>query len=268
MAYCKMSDIAGFTTACDNMVASKYILVDKRLGDVLKSIASTNQVFNLISECMINFNFEKELTTATSKLGQFIVPEEPHKCIAFIFCLLNLLDDKRLNFNQFLNKYFSGDDEGAGPYSVFCQKIVLTFKNVIVSALVGTGEPVKKQETTVAPVEKKQIYHANAEIVDRLEFLLRDFKSFVHGLKVIKKSKCTRSELLEQLSAIIIATTSFQFEYIKALCIGIKCSIGKERELARRLVEIEDIIEKILDKKTTMSEDLNSKQIESGETNQ
>ena len=39
MGYCKLEDIASFTTACDNMIASKYILVDKRLGDVLKYIA-------------------------------------------------------------------------------------------------------------------------------------------------------------------------------------------------------------------------------------
>lgn len=243
MAYCKIGDIAAFAEACDNMVASKYILVDKRLGDVLKSIASTNQVFNLISECMINFNFEKELSAATSKLGQFVIPEEPHRCVAFIFCLLNLLDDKRLNFNQFLNKYFSGDEEGAGPYSVFCKKVVLTFKNVIVSILVGSPEP--NAAVDKAENETKKVLKVGRELVDRLLFLARDFKSFVHGLKTIRKSKCTRSELLEQINAFILAINTNHFEFLEGLFIGVKYSIGRERELSRRLVEIQEIVDKI-----------------------
>ena len=48
MNNCTLTDLEAFTTACDNMAASKYILVDKRLGDVLKSIAQTRQVFNII----------------------------------------------------------------------------------------------------------------------------------------------------------------------------------------------------------------------------
>ena len=49
MQQINLSDIEAFATACDNMINSKYILVDRRLGDVLKSIASTKEVFNLIS---------------------------------------------------------------------------------------------------------------------------------------------------------------------------------------------------------------------------
>lgn len=242
-SYCRLSDIAAFTTACDNMVASKYILVDKRLGDVLKSIASTKPIFNLISECMVNFNFEKELNVATSKLGKFVIPEEPHKCIAFIFCLLNLLDDKKINFNQFLNKYFSNDEEGIGPYATFCNNVILLFKNVIVATLVGFSE------TETNQCNKKQLFDFSPELLDRLLFLVKDFKAFVHGMKVIRKSKCTRSELLEQINSLILAIDERQVQYLRALILGVKYSIGSEKELARRLIEIEDIIEKVLDQK-------------------
>ena len=74
MPNCDINSISEFTTACDSMISSKYILVDKRLGDVLKSIASTREVFNLISECMVNFSFERELEIATSRLGKLTIP--------------------------------------------------------------------------------------------------------------------------------------------------------------------------------------------------
>ena len=242
MQQISLSDIEAFTVACDNMIASKYILVDRRLGDVLKSIASTKEVFNLISECMVNFSFERELENATRKMGKIILPEEPHKTIAFIFCLLNLLDDKKINFNQFLNKYYSDDESGNGPYANFCNRVVLRFKNVIVATLLGEAIPKEpeKEEIKTMPV------NLNAELIERLTFLVKDYRAYAHGVKKIKKSKCTRSELLEQISALNISVTEGCPEYMHALVLGIKYSIGKDKEMARRLVEIEDIVIQLL----------------------
>ena len=240
MDSCKMEDIEAFVAACDNMINSKYILVDKRLGDVLKSIAGTRPVFNLISECMVGFNFEREFNIAISERREFKVPEESHKTIAFVFCLLNLLDDKKLNFNQFLNKYFANDAENLGPYATFCNQVVKVFKNAIVALLLGI-KPEPMQEV------KKPLYDFSPELADRLLFLIKDYRSFIHGLKTIKKSKCTRAELLEQVNTLILAVEERQVVFMHALVIGIKFSIGKEKELVRRLVEIEEIVEKILD---------------------
>ena len=43
-------------------------MIDKRISDVLKSIAKTELVFELVKQSMINFNFDKEWKLATSKL--------------------------------------------------------------------------------------------------------------------------------------------------------------------------------------------------------
>lgn len=240
MESCKMEDIESFLNACDNMVNSKYILVDKRLGDVLKNIAGTRQVFNLISECMVGFNFEREFQQATNKPGQFKVPEEPHKAIAFVFCLLNLLDDKKLNFSQFLTKYFSIEEDGAGPYANFCNQVVKVFKNAIMTALLGiTPEPVEEV--------KKPLYDFSPELSDRLLFLIKDYRSYAHGIKKIKKSNCSRSELLEQINTLILAVEEKQVVFMHALVLGIKSSIGKDKELNRRLIEISEIVDTILD---------------------
>ena len=238
----ELKDINAFVTACDNMINSKYILVDKRLGDVLKAIAGTRAVFNLISECMAGFNFEREFSIATIHPGQFTVPEQTNKTIAFVFCLLNLLDDKKLNFSQFLNKYFAVDEDGVGPYVLFCNKVVKAFKNAVMSELLGV-EPEPVQE------EKKQLYDFSPEIAERLLFVSKDYRSYVHGLKAIKKSKCTRTELLEQINTLILAIEERQVNFMHAIVTGIKFSIGKDKELARRLIEIQDLIDRILDQR-------------------
>ena len=119
---------------------------------------------------------------------------------------------------------------------------------MIVTTLVGEVKPSanEKQEQ-----EKKQLYNFNPELLDRLQFLTKDLKSYVHGLKTIKKSKCTRTELIDQITALSIAIDQKQVVFLKPLLTGIKYSIGKERELARRLIEINDIIDRILDARSS-----------------
>ena len=236
------SDIQAFTSACDNMIASKYILVDRRLGDVLKSIASTREVFNLISECMVNFSFERELETATARIGKIVLPEEPHKTIAFIFCLLNLLDDKKINFNQFLNKYYSSEEGGVGPYANFCNKVVLRFKNVIVATLLGEETQINEEDEQ----SETPALILNNELIERLAFLVKDYRSYVLGVKKIKGSKCTRNELLEEINALNMLISEQRIEFMYGIILGIKYSIGKDKELKRRLIEIEEIVLNLL----------------------
>ena len=82
------ADIQPFIDACNAMIRSKFILVDKRIGDLLKSIATTKPVYNAIAEAMINFNWSAVWKVATNKTGDLVMPEESNKLIAFVFCLL------------------------------------------------------------------------------------------------------------------------------------------------------------------------------------
>ena len=79
-----------------------------------------------------------------------------------------------------------------------------------------------------------------------LTFLVKDYRAYAHGVKKLKGSKCTRSELLEQISALNIAVTEGCPEYMHALVVGIKYSVGKDKELLHRLVDIEDIVLELL----------------------
>ena len=107
-----LKDIKLFIDACDNMLESKFILVDKRIGDVLKSIAKTKQVYNLMATCLVGFNFEKEWKMACSKGKELNLPIDQSKSTAFVFCLLNAIDDKKINlFNkQAINKKKQEED--------------------------------------------------------------------------------------------------------------------------------------------------------------
>ena len=113
-------EIQPFVEACDKMVASKFIMIDKRISDVLKSIAKTELVFEYIKECMINFNFNREWAEATKKVGCLLPPEVNHKFVAFVFSVLNCIDDKKISASNLLSKHFSKSEDDGGPYALFC----------------------------------------------------------------------------------------------------------------------------------------------------
>ena len=85
---------------------------------------------------MINFDFRLAWSRAAG--STFIkLPERDCDRIAFIFCLLNNIDDKNLAITMVLDKYFSYDAE-TRPYELFCKNIIVEFKRLILKEL-GLG---------------------------------------------------------------------------------------------------------------------------------
>lgn len=233
-------NLKDFADACDKMSQSKFIMIDKRISDVLKTIAKSDEIFDYIKDCMINFNFEKEWKLATARMGMLLIPEEPRKFVAFVFVLLNCLDDKKLNASDFLSKYFSKSESQAGPYNEFCQAVIQKFKNLVVAKL-------SNQTVSQVIVEEKKpkiVVNIDQEIAARLIFLAKDLKEYVIGLKKVKKSSITKGELIDIIMALINALQNGHYSYIKSFVLAIKAAKGKDQEIDRRLFEILDIVNK------------------------
>lgn len=233
-------NLKDFADACDKMSQSKFIMIDKRISDVLKTIAKSDEIFDYIKDCMINFNFEKEWKLATARMGMLLIPEEPRKFVAFVFVLLNCLDDKKINASDFLSKYFSKSESQAGPYNEFCQAVIQKFKNLVVAKL-------SNQTVSQVIVEEKKpkiVVNIDQEIAARLIFLAKDLKEYVIGLKKVKKSSITKGELIDIIMALINALQNGHYSYIKSFVLAIKAAKGKDQEIDRRLFEILDIVNK------------------------
>lgn len=232
-----LQDVNPFIEACDKMVASKFIMIDKRISDVLKSIAKSQPVFELVKECMINFNFDREWKKATSKIGTMLPPDEPHKFVAFVFSMLNCMDDKKISASELLSKYFTKSESNNGPYYEFCEMFIVRFKNVVINKILNKSEDV---------IVRKQINPVDfdKEVLSRLAFLIKDLKDYIQGMKRLKKSQITKGELLEIVNALYFAVKNNDVRYIKPFLMAIKVGYGKEKEIGFRLLEILDIVDK------------------------
>ncbi len=232
-------DIQIFTDACDNMVSSKFILVDKRIGDILKAIAQCKPVYNTIAKCVINFNFDAEWKIATAKLGDFRLPEDAKRIVALVFFMLNSIDSGKINISNLLMQHFSKDEDKRSSYTVFCEKIILPFKNCIVNALCPESKPAKLKETAA---DAERLAAVPADVINRLDFLAKDIKEYALGAKKIKGCKVSKPTYMQLLECLIFAVKLANLVQVRLLASSLVELSGKDKELISRLSGILEIV--------------------------
>ena len=126
-------DIIELINACNDFIEGKFILADIKISKILKAISNSKDLYDLIAECMINYDFERAFEGA--KIGGrnvvFTMPKENHKIIPFAFCLLVEIDSKRLNFNEFLSTQFPTANNQNEEYFAFGKSVIIPFRNAI-----------------------------------------------------------------------------------------------------------------------------------------
>ena len=227
-------ELSEFISACDNMIESKFILVDKRIGEVLKAVATTKPVYNAIAENMINFNFAGAYAVATSKTGEFVLPED--RLVGFVFCMLKAINDGKININELLIKHFPSDADNSSSYTLFCTATILPFRNRIVEMLCSTPKKKKEPEQEIVDI------NLDAQIAERLVFLAKDVRAYVVGTKKLKGCKVTKQEYLNILDAFVMAVEGEQKQFFAVLVQTLLSLAGKDKELIARLSAIIELV--------------------------
>lgn len=141
--------IISFINACNDLVDGKFILADIKISKILKSISQSTEIYNLIAESMINYDFDAEFEKAVVKNEQgvekFELPEEAEKLIPLVFCLLVEIDSKRINLNDFIKAQFPLVNNQNEEYLAFAKTIIIPFRNAI-AEIFNTEVNIKIQE--------------------------------------------------------------------------------------------------------------------------
>lgn len=137
-----------FLRRCDEVMQSKFILADTKIGELLKSIASSDLLYAFFREITRDFDYpaakEKYMNYAggSAKKRRLLFPPDPSEKLAFIFCLLVDLDNMTLDLSEFLREYFYEDGSVYESYYAFCNQVIKPFKNDV-KAIFRGGVPVE-----------------------------------------------------------------------------------------------------------------------------
>ena len=146
------NELKKFFAACDEFANGRFILADIKVAKILRAIADCEDIYNLLEECMINFDFDREFAKCKVKgsmgeVAAFRLPTEMHKLIPLVFCLLVELDSKKIDFNHFLKTQFPLANSQNEEYESFSNSIIVPFKKAIADLFNVTTDVEQKEES-------------------------------------------------------------------------------------------------------------------------
>lgn len=132
------AQINDFLNKCTELKNCKFIMAPTKIKDLLKSIVNSRTLYDLFTSVSEDFDYLSakrhclvDVSDGFTNHGVVVLPQSSQDKLAFIFCLLVEIDRDSINFNWFLQKYFSDDGSFYGSYHAFCDGIIAPFENII-----------------------------------------------------------------------------------------------------------------------------------------
>lgn len=128
-------NIENFLMSCQDLIECKFLVAEYKLQKMLQDLANASEICTLVGECLEQFNREREFAKAFVQDGNgeymFVLPEEEYKIIALVFCTLMDIDAKKIDFTDFVKRFFGRDEN---PYTYFVQSMVVPFRDLLAEA--------------------------------------------------------------------------------------------------------------------------------------
>lgn len=162
-------DLKTFFKACDEFTNGRFILADVKISKILRAVANSKEIYNLLAECLINFDFEREFSkcrvqSATGGIA-FRLPAELHKLVPLVFCLLVDFDSKKLDFNYFLKTQFPLASSQQEEYQMFSDNVVTPFKKAIAELFNVTTDVDDEEELSVINTEYEELATPDGNVI-------------------------------------------------------------------------------------------------------
>ena len=133
----KREELDNFILRADELIASKYIIADIKIVNLLKAIASSSTLLALFKNCLADFDYQsaKKKYLVKNPLsddkGEYVSPSSSRELLAFTFNLLMEIDAKKIVLSNFLDKYFYEDGSTYGEYTAFLCAIIKPFRDAV-----------------------------------------------------------------------------------------------------------------------------------------
>lgn len=129
-----IQDLKYFNNACDEFVLGKYILADMKISSILKLVAENEKLKNIVNNCLQDYDFTAEFkkhSTSNDDRCYLSIPVDDKEIIAFVYNLLFGFQSKKINFYEFITRYYAEDTANEKTFIEFARSVILPFKTAI-----------------------------------------------------------------------------------------------------------------------------------------
>jgi hypothetical protein len=207
--------VMAFSDKCDELKNCKFIMATTKIGEVLKSIVNSPELYQLFKEVTENFDylaaqkkcFVTRNDTAVAK-SYLVLPDKVGDRLAFIFCLLVEFDNNTINFNEFLQRFYAEDGSYYASFHAFCDDVIESFQSLVLSVFEDElKEDVAQNATTADPDKASMLSVILLLITSEREFIAEailsyDEKEAADGI-LSQLELAVRSENVQLIDALI-----------------------------------------------------------------
>ncbi|MGN1200947.1 MAG: hypothetical protein ACI4R8_01600 [Candidatus Caccovivens sp.] len=246
-------EVEKFVLACNDMLTGKFLDLNKRLDKFLSVMTKSDDVINLLSECLEDFDEDAEFSKAFSvdkKTGsvKVSIPTDDKKRLALSVTIFNDIINDKLNANQFLETYFQ--DKKLTPMQNFLEKIIRPYRDIICKTF-GLASDITAEDIT-RQIEQDKLWQdqeekkAEAEQFPHLDELLTEIKKSCNQILAILKFEKKRTDTLDDVefvtNSIIQACEKRDLMVINGLVIGLNYASKKFKNIRHLVVDLNELI--------------------------
>lgn len=234
-----LMNISAFMSSCDDLINGKFIFAGNKVANILKAINESPELYEVIAECLKNFNYEKEFGRAKVKLptkkGTFKMPEDKTILIPMVFCMLVEIQENKIDFKQFLADYFDTEDENLSQFENFANTVIVPFKNAIAYLFEIEGE--NKFKPQEEKKEEPKIFKKEPVLNNKQEEFFKDITNIcsdiLDNLTIIKVKQDLQDDLTYLINALKQAVESKNIKNTNAYIIGTIYVLKQIRKLRK-----------------------------------
>ena len=223
--------------AYENLASATLVLAEKNISNILKTIASSNDIYNLIAEKILGYDFNLDYNSVVSgeiSLSDLIASK---RTIPFVFCLLNEVDNGKIELVDFIKPVF-GKNIDVG-YSELTNNLIKEFVKDIEVNLVGEDGSVEDYTDPVASLNEL----FTEELKNRISYIVKDI------VDLLGTKKRVDADIVKDVDVIAFSIDtcleSGQYAGVFGLLAGLKNTIKPLKFLKSERAEIDTLLDTI-----------------------
>lgn len=240
------NNVEKFLDACQELIDCKFLVAEYKLQKMLQELANASEVCGLIGECLEQFNREREFAKAFIQDGNgdyvFVLPEEEYKIISLVFCTLMDIDAKKIDFTDFIKRFFDKDDNA---YKCFVDSMVVPFRNLLAEAFgyamqVSPVEGTAETEENFNEYDNEEEYDEDEEESDVFRYAQKIAVQILGQLEYVKQDDNVENAI--KICRAIVKTADLKdYDVSQSLAFALKiCKVKQVKFLVKELYELFD----------------------------
>lgn len=231
-------DADKFLQKIDALYHSRLILAEPPIADLLKTLVSEPEYFDVLRLAANTYPYRKEFDKAVrmSKDGaSFNLPVGKLQTISLVAGLLSQIDRRTLSLVDFVSLYYPEEDKNAS-YLDFLKAVVSPFRDAFLATLKGTDNAEQEEAEEKTDEPKLVAPQMRADISGWLQ----ELKQLAIGANNL--TELERIEILSLTDGMTHVSEAGNDSMLTLLFIGLKNTLFRYRVGMREISEIERIL--------------------------